>query len=575
MFFSKLLPFNLNLSVKSFRINFRNRHFKTKSSFTARDILERSHGESGTLQTRFIKYIALENCKSENIVPKTVKYSQYYPLNTISEYEKLLLTTNQNQIPYVSIFTSTYKTNADPSNVASVITCLDDLCCENLANMDLDEIFRNLYSFMYLIPNKITKLRFYQSGLNAAVEQFSNAHTKRTFVQLSYYLGLSKGNYGISHLMKKFLKEFSEIYLDQLNSLDLAIVLNAAYKSSVLFDVKTYQDRTILEICEKEVDNDILITLLKSLRLNRVKSDDVLHKLENEIINNKRKFDFKGLCHIFENKYNKEEISQHIVEYCKGVLASVNVNNLVFNDVRPKDIATFLWCCAQLKTPSLGADDLKYFENIILKKISRNEYTKNFDELVDTCLSLWMLNYKSNNLLQEILKTCSSHSLDSKEKNTRVKLDSRFKLLINIAQIDELVNEVSKKSFHLSKDNPFDENRVAPAFLLKNNKNLSRVNDLVKKHQQELGVKNTKLVQPILELNIPSVLIEFGENQKMFLEILDDSSKLRFNNEPNAIISLKIKTLLSLKQKVFLVNIEDEDKIADKLKSAIHNETIC
>uniref|UniRef100_T1GWL0 Uncharacterized protein n=1 Tax=Megaselia scalaris TaxID=36166 RepID=T1GWL0_MEGSC len=47
--------------------------YEDNGTFSPRDFqYDNSHGETGTLHTRFIKYIALENCKYDPLIPQKI-----------------------------------------------------------------------------------------------------------------------------------------------------------------------------------------------------------------------------------------------------------------------------------------------------------------------------------------------------------------------------------------------------------------------------------------------------------------------------------------------------------------------
>lgn len=525
---------------------------KTNGTFSLRDFqYDNSHGETGTLHTRFIKYIALENCKYDQLTPQKIRYSDYFPVSDLHNFKEALKSTPTDQLSRLLVFAFTFKTNGDIYNVVEAINQIDSLCEKRLPDMSYEMILSSLYSMMFLMPKQIARTKFYKAAMPVLVKNFEPTFNKHVFVQLTFYLGLWKKTSESMDLMYNVLQNHLLSYLDSLTKTDLAIVSNSAFRTSVLIENSTFLERLKADTLSTSMDEDaILVTFVKSLRLNRVKEKEVYDKLKTDLLDfDLEKLHFKGLVHFFayfsDGLWNDKEVCSVIMEGCLKRLVDFS-DEFVINDIRAKDMTTLLWSCANLDC-DLKFEDIEFLENVVISKIRNNEFKYRSDDLVECCLSLWMLGLRSNEILDEI------NSLDFSQfaanNPTRTKLNSRLRLLLSCIEIE--APELLKR--RLGKEKSFSESKPAPEYLLKS-ENLKVVKDFLDSQAGELGIEKTRFVSPVKDLNLAGILVNFSDNTNCYVEVVEEDLMLKFDNKISSLMSLKRRLLQSLGYNVVVVS---------------------
>lgn len=527
------------------------------SSFTTRDFLYDSYEDTGTLLLRFMRYLAMEKSKFQPLVPTTIRYSDFFPVSDVRYFQSELKKVDVQQIPHLIIFAFTYKCNGDPQKFVGVINEIDWFCEKNLSKMDHDTVLRTLYSLMYLIPGKITKTNFFIKSLDQLVATFDKDSPSENFVKVCFYLGMAKKDPKSTNLLKNFLRTYLKQFLPELTPLDLSIVGNAAYRASIPINDREFFDKITKEILELDpsaTDDALLVNLLKILRFNKVKSKDICEKLDvvcgEEQLKN---FEFMGLAHIFayfsELQWNNRKTCSRFVNEGLSKIRSTDVYK------RPKDMSTFLWCCAQLQLGDLlPPNDMRQIDHLMMGSVERNEFKYYPDQLISSALSLWMLGHRSRGLIAEV----TSLRMNPNAKNPdRAKLDTRHKVLISSVAIEEpdwLMRNTTKV---------FVEAMAAPDYLVDNRVGLKKAFDKLKAE----GV-NAELVVPIDGINVAGILVKLEGNQKCYLEVLEDDQILRFNEVPVALVSLKMRLLKHMGYNVVQIRACDLDKL-ESIKSLI------
>lgn len=338
--------------------------------------------------------------------------------------------------------------------------------------------------------------------------------------------------------------------MDQLTKTDLAIVSNSAYRTSVLIENKTFLDKLKEETINTSMEEDaLLVTFIKSLRLNRVKEKEVYDKLKNDLLDfNLEKLHFKGLVHFFayfsDGLWNDQEVCTIIIDECLKRL--FETTDFIINDIRAKDVTTLLWSCANLGV-EMELEDLEFMENIVNAKVRNNEFKYRADELVECCLSLWMLGLKSPQLMSEI--NSLDFSVFTSNNPIRSKLNSRMRLLLSCVEIE--APELLKR--RLGKEKSFSESKPAPAYLLKSD-NLRDVDEFLSDFKDEFQIKDKCFVAPIKDLNLAGILVKFNDDSKVYVEIVEENLMLKFEDKPSTLITLKKRLLESLGYNVILVS---------------------
>lgn len=529
------------------------------ATFNIKDILYETSDEAGTLLTRFAKHVALERQKICEQVPSEVKYSDYFPITDLRYFQRELKKTPKEQIATVIIYAFTYRSNADPGKFAQILNELDNYALDNVEEMSADTILRTLYAFLFLIPNWMTRLDFYGRAVQRLYEEFekSSNNSKEQFVQLCFYMGLSKKQtkFNVNKLISSLLDSYLPKYLNDMTTLDMALVSNAAYKTATIIKCEEFNQRLlkeVLDISNTSQGNDaLLVNFIKSMRLQRLRSPIVCEYIANicQDLQKLQQLQSRGQVHLFaylaENLWDSKDCIQPLIEtFTEQLTISRNSKGSYGPTIRGKDIATFLWASAQLNC-SLSSIQLRSIENSLIEKLNAREFNYFSNQLVDSCLSLWIMGYKP----KELVKAAVQLKSETTNKRQQPKVDSRLTVLLSAAQIEE-PNWCSTliKGFEA-----FNLKAKVPAYLL-NNQDIPYqeiINQLVKDEH----IKSANLCCPINGINLPGIHLKLATSteNEIFLEFMNTSQSLQFSKEPVAILRLKIRLLESLGHKVKVV----------------------
>lgn len=521
------------------------RNLSTSSSvlrkFAYRDFVGESFdNDGGTFINRLVKYLAIENCDSRPMVKETIRYADYYPVYDVRMFRNQLRSTTSDQLPKLLAFTYTYRNNADQNKFVDIINEIDTEITNRIKDLDTKTIISILYGLIFLIPQRVVQTDFYENCVFRLVNQFDDDLPKNIFVEACFYLGLWKKNQKSTDLMDGFIKKHLDQYLEQLTITDMVIISNAAYRVSLKIDHDIFLDRLISGILDaKDFDVPNFVSMIKSVRHNRVKSNELQRRIVKLVKSNRiDEFDFRALVHVFtyfaDNLIKNDEITEILISRCFKKLETefdFNTKHNWFH--RPKDLSTFLWSCAFLNASDHIADEYyELIDKIIRHNCDNSLYERNQDELVDALLSLWMLGER---FVQYLPKVKQSNMQD---KN-RIKLDSRINLLFTLAEIETPTIFKSKIS-----SNVFNDSIPAPEYLIKNRPKLQKVCQMLQKNQEKFNIKNLTLVSQIKHLNVAGILVEIkGREQKFHVDVFDETNTLSDGQTPNGILELKLRLL--------------------------------
>ncbi|GAB0086350.1 hypothetical protein DMENIID0001_003990 [Sergentomyia squamirostris] len=287
------------------------------ASFAQKDFLYEDHSHSGTLVNRFAQQIALDNSHCANIVRNSIKYSQFYPVHNHDKFQLELQNVPNNQLIRIVMFTANYRSNADVSKFFKVINILDNEVESRIKDLDYRELKELMLMFMYLLPNKFADLDFAKSGTQKLLLDFSKNSTKEDFLQICFYIGLLKKSQKYREHLKSHIKMHLTKYIDDLNSVQFALVVNSAFKCSVTIPDEDFKQKLIAEVLNmnNDVDLQILVTLAKSLRQNKIKNDEVLDKVQHLLEMRKiRDIDLRGYAHLFSLFAECRRIPKNIMQ---------------------------------------------------------------------------------------------------------------------------------------------------------------------------------------------------------------------------------------------------------------------
>lgn len=528
----------------------------TSSSFTQREFVNHtSDGESGTLITRFAKYISINKLCNLNLDNKQIKYADYFPLQNQHTFRQEISKIETNQLSKLVVYSALYRCRSQVFDFVEVLNSIDKECTRRLqSDLAFDDIIKILAAFMYVIPNKIVKLNFYQEALPKLLIEFERNANPDNFIKMIFYMGLYKRNRSGSEYIKSALNLYLDKYLEHdISQMDFAILSNSTFKTSAKIMNSNFNNRLIKELGElnvtSEVDVPLLITYIKSIRLNRIKSTKITETIKTLIMNEKlNELEFKGYTHILayfaDNLVNDPKIIDFLVSNCIKTLD--RLHDLMIKDkdefqdinseIRPKDLSTLVWACSHLNFDLNAGKNFKTIADILFFKVSNQEYRYCFDELVDTVLSLWILNCKSTDLMNLVFNNREFNKFDNPDKP---KIETRKKLLMTCAEI-ESPKEFSKRS----------ENRksvlgdIAPDYLIKNRPSLIKVANIIENLSDKYNIKSVKFITQIKYLNIVGIYVEFlSRNDGIHFEILDNSNSLADQVSPMGLFNMKLRLL--------------------------------
>ncbi|EDW76668.1 uncharacterized protein Dwil_GK15578 [Drosophila willistoni] len=525
---------------------------KGYASFTLRDVVRETSDEAGTLLARFAKHIAVERYKDENHVlsPTTIRYADYFPITDDRYFQRSVEKTAASQLPALIIHASSYRANAATPKYAMALNALDAQCVSQLDKMDTTTVLETLYAFLFLIPNWLKRTDFYYKAVNRLAREFHHDDSKERFVQVCFYLGLQKKTQNTSEL-RSLLESHLEKHLPNLSEMDLAVICNAAYKTSTLVTGELREAfesaliRGILSIQLGNGQDALLVSYVKSLRLQRAGTEEVCRHLANICMNPAEisQLEPRGLTHILaffaEQLWDQSD--------CLKVL----VDRLSPLNMRAKDFATFLWASAQLNI-QFSASRLKQLELVALRKLENREYDYFPDNLVDTCLSLSCFGHYSKQLID------AAEDLKASQRRQRAqpKVDSRLTTLRSAIAIEQ------PSWSELQSQEIFKEFARTPSYLLKDRSDLTTyARDLT----SDAEIEGVDLVCPISGINLPSLRVQTVSNPSKiyFVELLTPQQTLRFSQQPTSLMRLKRRLLESLGQKVVVLH---SDKMASNAK---------
>lgn len=511
-----------------FLASFRNRDFQ----------FETSDGEgSNSLITRLARHITIQNASTKDPIKYNIRYADYFPVSDIRRFLRDLKEISVEQLPQMVIFASIYKGRTEIPMIVDVVNSLDDEIAQKVDKMSQQQMIEMLNALMYFLPHKLVQLDFYQLAIRKLCEGEINDMTE--FVTICFYLGMWKKNRVASELMSNLLKSYLGDYVNQLGTMDCVVVANAAFKTSTRINNKSFLERIVSEILAmKEPDLSVLLTFLKSCRHNKVKSVEILEKVRNWITSGCfDDTDIRAHAHILtylaENRVSEWSlVSKLVTQAC----AQVN------SGTRIKDISNLLWSCAHLGYDFKDETTMNRLANIIFGKLDDGEYRYATDDLIDTCLSMWMLGYKSRELADAALH---DNKKGTRKNETRVKLDSRRILLTTLIDIDR----------KRPNTNAFKEDQPAPDFLISNRIGLQTTFKALEKLKQKFNqIKSVEYVQQINELNIAGILVT-THNEKVHVEVFDETNTLNDNKSPFGLMKLKQEILEQKACDVIRINV--------------------
>lgn len=512
-------------------------------------VYDNYRGGSETLINRFVKHLAIERAKQRDIIPNSIKYVQFYPIHNFGLFKRTLRATPSSQLSKLMSFTYTYKNNAEVNKFVDVINEIDDECTQRISSLEKKEIFQILYGFIFVLPNRITQTQFFKVSTIKLVENLSDGVDKNDFIELCFYLGLWKKNPAGRKMLTQLLDKYFEHFIDELSTIDFAILTNSAFKTSTRIDYLGFEDRMLKELeVLKDSNVPLLVNFIKSVRHNKVGCSKI-RTIMCELVSRPsfiNKLDFRGVAHIFayfaDNSYTNEQINKILIDRSLKMMKNeFNFEDKLNLNIRPKDISTFIWSTGFLGLEKFIDDNQYKMITKIINHYFENQYYKYAsDELTETVLYLWIQGQRHPEYLPYIQRN-QIH----KQHQDREKLDSKIMLLFTAAEIE--TPDVFKSK---SGENIFTESRTPPDYLIKPRVQLQNVHKAV---QNISDFKKVRFVAQIKNLNIVGIVVECVETSEIYhIEVCDAQNTLQ-DGTPNGIFKLKLRLLKHLGCNVIIV----------------------
>ncbi|XP_033149544.1 uncharacterized protein LOC108606008 [Drosophila busckii] len=503
---------------------------RSYASFAVRDILREYVEDTGTLLNRFSKHIAMERYKcEEHVLPAiTIRYSDFFPITDERYFRRTVQKTPATQLPALIIHASTYRSNAAPPMYAATLNALDAQSTALLAEMDTSTVLETLYAFLFLMPNWLRRIDFYHAAMRRLANE--NCNSKERFLQICFYMSFYKQQKG--SYLETFLATHLEQHLSKLTPMDLALLSYAVYKTStVIRGVAREQYEAALVAATlnlKTTDpgaDALLVSYVKAMRLQRVHNEEICEQLQLICLDPAQlaQLQPRGLAHIFayfaETQWDQPDCMQALVARLLKYKPS---------ELRAKDLATFIWSCAQLNC-TLSASELKQLEIWALRKLDQGEYDRFADQLVDTSLSLCMLGQYSKQLFDGAEELKAQQQLPQR---AQPKVDSRLIVLRTAVAIEQ------PSWTDIKREQVFKELGRAPAYLLNQREDLTAYS---KQLTADAEVEGVDLVCPIVGINLPSLRVQtLGEQSVIyFVELLTTQQTLKFSKKPTSLLRFK------------------------------------
>ncbi|EAT46649.1 AAEL002190-PA [Aedes aegypti] len=540
---------------------------------------ETSDGESGTLIHRFSRHIALTKRDFTDQTRFQFKYSSFYPVYRPDQFLEQLAGISSHDMGKLICMTSDFRGKADIRMYTDVVNALDEECEFRVDRAEFRELVGMMHGFMYLLPNKITKLKAYRKAMPRLVEMFGSNVNRKDFMTILFFLGLWKKNAAGSRLMEQFIGDYlGEFLNEEMERMDFVILANALYKTSVRIKDEQFRNRLVEEIATfEDKDMALFVTLVKCARMNRIHSDRIADRFRNLLQGESQSLDFRGLAHLFayvaDNLIKDDTLTELFLGECRAhieaeILTQPEKSDLLPQNFRAKDLATFLWSCSTL---SIALEDLeidaKDLKDVIFRKIDNDEYRYIPDTLVDTCLSLWLMGHPSVDLMSSIF---GDRQMTQHFAKDRAKIESRRDLLLACAEIER--PEAFKIISKLSRVRAYQLERPAPDYLVKNRRELQRVHSCLQSVKDKLQIGEIELNLPIRALNIAGLLVRMDNGDIVNLDVLDRAYCLSDRETPSGLMVLKQRLLNKAGVETHVVNslqIESDDALTQTLEATI------
>ncbi|XP_034936168.1 uncharacterized protein [Chelonus insularis] len=507
-----------------------------------------------SLKMRFLNYLIPNQSNFNNITSGKQIYDKNNKNTTRSSCEK-------NNIQQIDIYNKTFwKQNFEKETMMLIfqkenytelrkyLKKIDAKCCRLLNKLSTSEIIQLLNILMRIDESHITNTKFYNDAiliLKIALKR-DQLNYQETFLLL-FFASLKKkeGAQDVKYI-KKCLPSFNNLSL-----VDKSILADALFKCSV--KLKKFEERSIEEVLENEAEflikeKHLLIPLCKVIRHVGPSKNFNVENFNRALINSTEHFNLMFCGHVL-NLYaeTKLRVDNVLLKLYTDAFASLRHNNIY----RVKDIDNLVWSAAMLNY-QLKDEDLSEIEKCIERKfvIFKAEYTK----LLNIIISLWMLKYKSKELIHKCFRNRIFHPIIQNCNDWKSK--EKLQLLISCIKI-----EAPDIDIPLELVDPYN-------LQIKVEKNHKLIYKEIQKIRHELDLVDLNITNPIKGIHIPSICMKYGDNKIAYVDLLDETTCLRNSIEPHGLMKLKLRLLTNSECKSIVIENEyrnDSNKLNEHL----------
>ncbi|CAH2002482.1 unnamed protein product [Acanthoscelides obtectus] len=292
---------------------------------------------------------------------------------------------------------------------------LDHEYMHRLNEMDPEQIFDVLNSYMAAIPNRIIQYIFYKESMNKLLG-IKETLNKEQIIKLIFFIGLNKKHVKVHDILRSLLNLLGEKDIQTLSVEDICIICQATFKTGTKVYNKVFLDKIVQYLNDNLFllkDPALFIALIKTVRQNRCQTEDLLATISCTMFFNKtlQYYSFAALSHILavysDYLYYDENLLDAITEKSIRILKEyhfTSTHKYFLENPRIKDIKTLLWSLSNLNYKGLQADDIKdVIIPIIMKRYAAGECRDDNMSLLEIISHLWMLNYHAYELIDIVL----------------------------------------------------------------------------------------------------------------------------------------------------------------------------
>lgn len=358
--------------------------------------------------------------------------------------------------------------------------------CSMINKLSITELFECLALLMRMDPRGIIYTNFYSKSIEVLKTLLKRDKLNaQDILKLLFFAGLKKkkGSYDVKFIME---------YLPPIHKLSLieqSILADTLFKCAI--KLKKIQGRVIEQIIEKNAEllvNEAywLVSLCKAVRHIGPSKSFTMNNLSQALISSKKPFELPFCAHIvslYAEAYvkNNEVLSKIFDE----AFLSIKPDN---SQIRVKDIDRLLWS-ARVLNYQFKSNEINQINTFIHQKFNNIPYENNL--FVNILLSLWILGYKSEKIINQCFKMNFFESIINDK--ALWKPAARLQLLLTCVRL-EAPNITIPPIFKSAREVSFKISR-----------NIRKIFRQIDSFKDELNFRNLEINCPIKGIFVPGI----------------------------------------------------------------------